>query len=95
MTYLKLSTDDRRGIVKGYLGEGNFTADPLPTFGGVAVTMILSYGACSGQPFVPLPTWKRTLECPSAARCRRAASDSSGMISTVSTSPANSERNAV
>jgi L-fucose isomerase-like protein len=37
MTYLKLSTDDRRGVIKGYLGEGRFTADPLPTFGGVAV----------------------------------------------------------
>ena len=37
MTYLKLSTDDRRGVIKCYLGEGEFTADPLPTFGGVAV----------------------------------------------------------
>lgn len=37
MTYLKLSTDDRRGVIKCYLGEGEFTSDPLPTFGGVAV----------------------------------------------------------
>jgi L-fucose isomerase-like protein len=37
MTYLKVSTDDRRGRIKCYLGEGTFTADPLPTFGGVAV----------------------------------------------------------
>ena len=37
MTYLKLSTDDARGIIKCYLGEGMFTDDPLPTFGGVAV----------------------------------------------------------
>jgi L-fucose isomerase-like protein len=37
MTYLKLSTDDERGVIKGYLGEGRFTTDPLPTFGGVAV----------------------------------------------------------
>ena len=37
MTYLKVSTDDRRGVIKCYLGEGEFTADPLPTFGGVAV----------------------------------------------------------
>lgn len=37
MTYLKVSTDDRNGKVKCYLGEGRFTADPLPTFGGVAV----------------------------------------------------------
>lgn len=37
MTYLKVSTDDRRGKIKCYLGEGKFTNDPLPTFGGVAV----------------------------------------------------------
>ncbi|MDD3412194.1 MAG: fucose isomerase, partial [Eubacteriales bacterium] len=37
MTYLKVSTDDRAGRIKCYLGEGRFTADPLPTFGGVAV----------------------------------------------------------
>lgn len=37
MTYLKVSTDDRKGRIKCYLGEGRFTDDPLPTFGGVAV----------------------------------------------------------
>ncbi len=37
MTYLKVSTDDRAGKIKCYLGEGQFTDDPLPTFGGVAV----------------------------------------------------------
>jgi len=37
MTYLKISTDDELGIIKCYLGEGQFTDDPLPTFGGVAV----------------------------------------------------------
>ena len=37
MTYLKLSTDDRQGKIKCYLGEGAFTDDPLDTFGGVAV----------------------------------------------------------
>ncbi len=37
MTYLKVSTDDRTGTIKCYLGEGAFTDDPLPTFGGVAV----------------------------------------------------------
>ena len=37
MTYLKVSTDDVRGKIKCYLGEGRFTDDPLPTFGGVAV----------------------------------------------------------
>lgn len=37
MTYLKISTDDRHGKIKCYLGEGRFTDDELPTFGGVAV----------------------------------------------------------
>lgn len=37
MTYLKISTDDVTGRIRCYLGEGTFTDDPLPTFGGVAV----------------------------------------------------------
>ncbi|NLO84127.1 MAG: fucose isomerase [Clostridiales bacterium] len=37
MTYLKVSTDDNNGVIKCYFGEGEFTNDPLPTFGGVAV----------------------------------------------------------
>ncbi len=37
MTYLKISTDDINGKIRCYLGEGRFTDDPLPTFGGVAV----------------------------------------------------------
>lgn len=37
MTYLKVATDDRNGKIRCYLGEGSFTDDPLPTFGGVAV----------------------------------------------------------
>jgi len=37
MTYLKISTDDKNGKIKCYLGEGKFTDDPLDTFGGVAV----------------------------------------------------------
>jgi len=40
MTYLKISTDDRRGRIKCYLGEGEFTDDPLQTFGGVAVCRV-------------------------------------------------------
>ena len=40
MTYLKVSTDDRNGRIQCYLGEGEFTADPLPTFGGVAVCRV-------------------------------------------------------
>ena len=37
MTFLKVSTDDRRGVIKCYLGQGRFTDDELHTFGGVAV----------------------------------------------------------
>ncbi len=37
MTYLKASTDEFTGRIKCYLGEGEFTDDPLDTFGGVAV----------------------------------------------------------
>lgn len=37
MTFLKISTDDRNGKIRCYLGEGKFTDDDLPTFGGVSV----------------------------------------------------------
>lgn len=37
MTFLKIATDDLQGKIKCYLGEGDFTNDPLQTFGGVAV----------------------------------------------------------
>lgn len=37
MTFLKISTDDARGVIKMYVGEGEFTDDPTDTAGGVAV----------------------------------------------------------
>lgn len=37
MTYFRVSTDDRRGKVKSYLGEGEFTDDPFDMDGGIAV----------------------------------------------------------
>ncbi len=40
MTYLKVSTDDASGKIRCYLGEGEFTDDPLDTFGGVAVCQV-------------------------------------------------------
>jgi L-fucose isomerase-like protein len=40
MTFARLSTDDRHGTIRGYLGEGTFTADPLDTFGGAGVVHI-------------------------------------------------------
>ncbi len=40
MTYFRLSSDDRRGTLKSYLGEGEFTDDPFPMDGGIAVTKV-------------------------------------------------------
>lgn len=40
MTYCRLSTLDTEGLVVSYLGEGEFTADPLSTFGGYGVARI-------------------------------------------------------
>ena len=40
MTYFRLSTDDRAGTVKCYLGEGEFTDDPFAMDGGIAVTRV-------------------------------------------------------
>jgi L-fucose isomerase-like protein len=40
MTYVRFSTDDHAGSVRGYIGEGRFTDDPLETFGGAGVVQI-------------------------------------------------------
>ena len=40
MTYARFSTDDLSGCVRGYLGQGAFTTDPLETFGGAGVVEI-------------------------------------------------------
>jgi L-fucose isomerase-like protein len=40
MTYFRMSTDDTSGKIRGYLGEGRFTDDPLNTFGGAGVVEI-------------------------------------------------------
>jgi L-fucose isomerase-like protein len=40
MTYFRLSSDDRAGTLKCYLGEGAFTDDPFPMDGGIAVTKV-------------------------------------------------------
>jgi L-fucose isomerase-like protein len=37
MTYARISTDDTLGIIRSYVGEGEFTNDPLNTFGARAV----------------------------------------------------------
>ena len=40
MTFARFSTDDRTGQIRGYVGEGQFTKDPLTTFGGAGVVYI-------------------------------------------------------
>jgi L-fucose isomerase-like protein len=40
MTFARFSTDDRTGRIRGYVGEGEFTNDPLKTFGGAGVVRI-------------------------------------------------------
>jgi L-fucose isomerase-like protein len=40
MSFARFSTDDRRGMVRGYTGAGRFTDDPLETFGGAGVAEI-------------------------------------------------------
>lgn len=37
MSYFRISTDDLAGKVKGYVGNGQFTADPFAMDGGIAV----------------------------------------------------------
>jgi len=40
MTYAKITTDDRNGKIKAYIGEGEFTDDPLDTKGGISVCKV-------------------------------------------------------
>ena len=40
MSFARFSTDDRSGRIRGYVGEGEFTKDPLKTFGGAGVVKI-------------------------------------------------------
>lgn len=40
MTFFRMSTDDRRGAIKAYLGQGEFTDDPFDMDGGIAVCRI-------------------------------------------------------
>jgi L-fucose isomerase-like protein len=39
-TFCRIATDDARGIIRGYVGEGTFTDDPVDTFGGVGVLAV-------------------------------------------------------
>ncbi len=40
MSYARFSTRDREGRIRGYVGDGRFTDDPLHTFGGAGVVEI-------------------------------------------------------
>lgn len=40
MSFVRFSTDDVRGKIRGYSGSGRFTEDPLKTFGGAGVVEI-------------------------------------------------------
>ena len=39
-TYLRFSTDDLRGRIRGYVGEGQFTDDPFNMLGSIAVCQV-------------------------------------------------------
>ena len=40
MSFARFSTNDLEGSIDGYVGEGEFTDDPLTTFGGAGVVKI-------------------------------------------------------
>jgi L-fucose isomerase-like protein len=40
VTFTRISTDDRRGAIRSYVGDGCFTDDPLTTFGARAVVAV-------------------------------------------------------
>ncbi len=39
-SYLRITTDDFAGTIRAYVGEGNFTGDPVETFGGFGVVEV-------------------------------------------------------
>ncbi|MBX3085759.1 MAG: L-fucose/L-arabinose isomerase family protein [Anaerolineae bacterium] len=39
-TFLRISTDDLQGKITAYVGEGEFTGDPMTTFGGYGVVKV-------------------------------------------------------
>ena len=40
VTFGRISTDDLTGTIRAYVGEGQFTDDPLDTFGTKAVVQV-------------------------------------------------------
>lgn len=39
-SYLRITTDDFEGVIRAYTGEGQFTDDPIDTFGGYGVVQV-------------------------------------------------------
>ena len=73
MTYVRFSTDDFHGKIRGYVGQGEFTNDPLETFGGAGVARdstiaeaAATTSASRASSTMSLPTSRRW-----AVRCRR------------------------
>jgi len=42
-TFCRISTDDLRGVITSYVGEGEFTDDALDTFGGYGVIKVPAF----------------------------------------------------
>jgi len=42
-TFCRVSTDDERGVIRAYVGEGEFTDDPIDTFGGHGVIHVPNF----------------------------------------------------
>jgi L-fucose isomerase-like protein len=49
MTYFRISTDDQRGVITSYLGQGEFTDDPFDMDGGIAVCKISNLRSLLGH----------------------------------------------
>ena len=71
MSFARFSTDDTSGKMRGYVGEGRFTDDPLNTFGGAGVVEISD---CRLLRFICEPglstTWLQIFP-PSPPPCRK------------------------
>ena len=74
MSFARFSTNDAAGEIQGYVGEGEFTDDPLHTFGGAGVVHIpklqelLRYICENGfehHVAANLPPWRRRCTKPS------------------------------
>jgi hypothetical protein len=46
MSFARFSTDDVSGKMRGYVGGGAFTDDPLETFGGIGVVPFRDLQRC-------------------------------------------------